>query len=44
MDEGISSFEIFTVGYITSEKFVVQSKINASYNGSDSVSVIAIGY
>ena len=44
MDEGISSFEIFTVGYITSEKFVVQSKINASYSGSDSVSVIAIGY
>lgn len=44
MEEGIPSFEIFTSGYITPKKFTVQSKINVSYTGSDTVSIIAIGY
>ena len=44
MEEGIPSFEIFTSGYITPKKFTVQSKINVSYTGNDTVSIIAIGY
>lgn len=44
MENGIYDYEIFTVGHITAEKFIVKKLSDTSYNRNDSVSIIAIGY